>query len=165
MGLLQPHGRCGGFVRRVGLSAAERFIVIHSLGGARASLEAAASLGARVTLASAPGAGTYAGPGWFKAVIEAAAAEFPAAEFSRVLDCGDAAGMVLAALRQDLPRVRFTGPAATAERLADIAAQCNAVLERGPLEPALDLLDQRDPTSLCRAFLAPEPGLPPKRSC
>jgi hypothetical protein len=165
MGLLQSHGRCVGAVRRVGLSTAERFIVIHSLGDARAALEAGASLGVRVTLASAPGAGAYAGPGWFKAVIEAAAAEFPAAEFSHVLDCGEAAGMVLAALRQGLPRVRFTGPAATAERLADIAAQCNAVLEPGPLAPALDLLDQPDPTSSCRAFLAPEPGPLPKRSC
>jgi hypothetical protein len=165
MGLLQPHGRCGGSVRRSGLSAAERFIVVHSLGDARAALEAGASLGVHVTLASAPDAGTYAGPGWFKAAIEAAAAAFPAAEFSHVLDCGDAAGMVLAALRQGLPRVRFTGPAATAARLADIAAQCGAVLERGPLAPALDLLDQRDPASSCRAFLAPEPGPLPKRSC
>jgi hypothetical protein len=165
MGLLQSHGRCVGVVRRVGLNTAERFIVIHSLGDARAALEAAVSLGTRVTLASAPGAGAYAGPGWFKAVIETARGEFPAAEFSHVLDCGDAAGMVLAALRQGLPRVRFTGPAAAAARLADIAAQCNAALERGPLAPALELLDQPDPASLCRAFLAPEPGPPPERSC
>jgi hypothetical protein len=165
VGLLQSHGRCVGAVRRAGLSTAERFIVIHSLGDARAALEAGASLGVQVTLASAPGAGIYAGPGWFKAVIEAARGEVPAAEFSYVLDCGDAAGMVLAALRQGLPRVRFTGPAATAARLADIAAQCNAAIERGPLEPALDLLDQHNAMSLCRAFLAPEPGLLPKRSC
>jgi hypothetical protein len=163
MGLLQPHGRCGGALRRAGLSTAERFIIVHSLGDARAALEAAASLGVRVTLASAPGAGIYAGPGWFKAVIEMAAAEFPGAEFSCLIDCGDAAGMVLAALRQGLPRVRFTGPAATAERLGDIAGQCNAKIERGPLEPVLDLLDRPDPVALCRAFLAQEPASLPKR--
>jgi hypothetical protein len=72
--------------------------------------------------------------------------------------------MVLAALRQGLPRVRFSGPAATAERLADIAEQCNATLERTPLVPALDHHDQRDSASLCRAFLAAEPGPLPKRS-
>lgn len=165
MGLLQPHGRCGRAFRRARLSAAERFIVIHSLGDARAALEAAASLGARVTLTSAPGAGIYAGPGWFKAVVEAAHGEFPAAEFSCLLDCGDAPGMVLAALRQGLRRVRFTGPATTAARLADIAAQCNATLECDPLEPALDLLDQRDPAALCRAFLAKEAARRPERSC
>jgi hypothetical protein len=165
MGLLEPHGRCGGDVRRAGLSTAERFIVIHSLGHARAALEAAAALGVGVTLASAPDAGVYAGPGWFKAVVEMACGEFPAAKCSCVLDCGDAAGMVLAALRQGLPRVRFAGPAATAARLAGIAAQCGAVLERNPLEPALDLLDQHDPETSCRAFLAAERGVLPKRSC
>ncbi len=163
MGFLQPHGRCRGAVRRAGLSTAERFIVIHSLGHARAALEAAASLGVRVTLASAPGAGISAGPGWFKAVIEMARSEFPVVEISCVLDCGDAAGMVLAGLRQGLPRVRFDGPAATAARLADIAAQCGAVLERDPLEPALDLLDRDDPAASCRAFLAAERGAPAKR--
>jgi hypothetical protein len=164
MGLLQPHGRRGGAVRRVGLTTAERFIIVHSLADARAALQAAAALSSGVTLASAPGGGIYAGPGWLKAVIGAAAAEFPTAEFSYVLDCDDAAGMVLAALRHGVKRVRFTGPAATAVRLADIAAQSGAVLERGPLEPALDLLGQGDPAALCRAFLAPEPGAAQKRS-
>ena len=154
MGLLQSHGRRGGALRRAGLSAAERFIVVHSLGDARAALDAATSLGVGVTLASAPGAGIYAGPGWFKAVVETARGEFPGAACSSVLDCGDAPGMVLAALRHGLRRVRFTGPAAAAERLADIAAQYGAVLERAPLLPSLDLLDQGDPASLCRAFLA-----------
>jgi acyl-CoA reductase-like NAD-dependent aldehyde dehydrogenase len=165
MGLLQPHGRRGGAVRRAGLSGAERYIVVHSLGDARAALAAAASLGVGVTLASAPGAGISAGPGWFKAVVEMARGEFPAAACSCVLDCGDAAGTVLAALRQGLRRVVFTGPAATAARLADIAAQCGAVLERGPLEPMIDLLDQRDPAALCRDFLAPRHApLPPGRA-
>jgi hypothetical protein len=164
MGFLQPHGRCGGAVRRAGLNSAERFIVVHSLGDARTALAAAASLGVGVTLASAPGAGISAGPGWFKAVVEMARDAVPAAEFSCVLDCGDAAGMVLAALRQGLPRVLFTGPDATAARLADIAVQCGAVLERGPLEPRLDLLDQRDPAALCRDFLAPHTPLSPARA-
>jgi hypothetical protein len=165
MGLLQPHGRRGGAVRRAGLSRAERFVVVHSLDHARAALEAAASLGVGVTLASAPGAGISAGPGWFKAVVEMARGEVPAAEVSCVLDCGDAAGMVLAALRQGVPRVLFAGPAATTARLADIAAQCGAVLERGPLEPKLDLLDRRDPAALCRDFLAPSHApLPPGRA-
>jgi len=94
-------------------------------------------------------------------VVEMARGELPAAEFSCVLDCGGAAGMVLAALRQGLRRVRFDGPAATADRLADIAVQCGAVIERAPLGPTLDLLDHDDPGTACRAFLA---ALPPARA-
>jgi hypothetical protein len=64
--------------------------------------------------------------------------------------------MVLAALRHGLKRVRFDGPDAVAARLADIAAQRGAAIERGALEPALDLIDRDDPEALCRAFLAAE---------
>ena len=116
-----------------------------------------------VTLASAPGAGVYAGPGWFKAAIEIASSEYPAAEFASVLDCGGEAGMVLAALRHGVSRVRFDGSDAVAARLTDIAGQSGAVIERGALEPALDLLGRDDAETACRAFLAPERDDPPHR--
>ncbi len=164
MGLLQPHGRRGGRLRQARLSTPERFIVIHSPGHARAALAAAASLALPVTLASAPAAGIYAGPGWFKAVVEMAHGDVPAARFSAVLDCGGEPGVVLAALRRGLKRVRFDGSDAVAERLADIAAQCGAVIERMALEPALDLLGCDDPEAACRAFLAAEHEIPPGRS-
>jgi hypothetical protein len=163
MGLLQPHGRCGRRLRQAGLNPAERFIVIHTPGHAHAALAAAASLALPVTLASAPGAGLYAGPGWFKAVIAVARSEFPAVACACVLDCGDEPGMVLAALRHGLKRVRFDGPDAVAARLADIAAQRGAAIERGALEPALDLIDRDDPEALCRAFLAAERHALPDR--
>ena len=165
MGLLQPHGRCGRRLRQAGLSPADRFIVIHSAGHARAALAAASSLVVPVTLASAPGAGIYAGAAWFKAIVDMARDEFPAVRFSYVLDCGGEPGMVLAALRQGLPRVRFVGPDAVAERLADIAAQYHAVIERAAIEPALDLIDQDDPEARCRAFLAAERDSPRERFC
>jgi hypothetical protein len=163
VGVLQSHGRCCGCLRRAGLNTAERFIVIHSPAHARAALAAAASLAVPVTLASAPGAGVYAGSGWFKAAIEIASSEYPAAEFTSVLDCGGEAGMVLAALRHGVPRVRFDGPDAVAARLADIAGQSGAVIERGALEPALDLLGRDDAETACRAFLAAERDAPPHR--
>jgi hypothetical protein len=163
MGVLQPHGRRSRCLRQARLSTAERFIVIHSPAHARAALAAAASLGVPVTLASAPGAGIYAGPGWFKAAIEIARSEYPAVQFMSVLDCGDEAGMVLAALRHGVLRVRFDGPDAVAARLADIAGQCGAVIERGALEPALDLLGRDDIETICRAFLAAERDAPSNR--
>src|SRR6185312_11226338 len=129
-------------------------IIVHSLADARAALGAAAALGIAVTLASAPAAGGYAGPGWWQAMLDLAAADFPEARFDAVLDCGAEPGTVLAALRLGLRRVRFTGNDDAARRLADIAAQQGAVLEREAPEAALDLLDCRDPAAACRAFLA-----------
>ncbi|MBV9901438.1 MAG: hypothetical protein JOZ90_10120 [Alphaproteobacteria bacterium] len=128
--------------------------MIHSLDHARAALAAARAIGARVTLASAEGAGGYAGLGWFKAIIDIAASEYPISEIEAILDCGGEAGTVLAAFRHGLRRVRFTGSDEAAARLADIAAQYGAVLERGALAPTVDLCDAAEPEAACRAFLA-----------
>ncbi|MDE2230234.1 MAG: hypothetical protein KGL11_14495 [Alphaproteobacteria bacterium] len=129
-------------------------IVVHSLDDARAALAAATTLGREVTLASAAGAGTFAGPGWFKALTDEAAREFPAARCDTVLDCGGAAGIALAALRLGLKRVRFAGSAEAARRLQAIAAQLDAVVEEAQEMPALDLRGAREPEALCRAWLA-----------
>jgi hypothetical protein len=91
-----------------------------------------------VTLASAPSAGGYAGPGWFRELIEAAREAVPEARFSALLDCGDEAGTVLAALRAGVEGVIFTGRADVAARLADIARQRGARFETARLA-ALDL--------------------------
>jgi len=127
-------------------------VIVHSLDHARTAVAAAASLGRDVTLVSAPGAGAYAGPLWFKAVVDEAAAAFPGIAVTAVLDCGAEPGTVLAALRAGFRRVIFTGPEAMRARLAEIAAATGAAIE--PRQPgALDLLGQRD-AAACRAFLA-----------
>ncbi|HWG80422.1 MAG TPA: hypothetical protein VN681_11640 [Stellaceae bacterium] len=131
-----------------------RRIIIHSLDHARAALAAAASAGVPVVLASAEGAGGYAGPMWFKALVETALAEHPGTAADAVLDCADEAGTTLAALRAGLKRVRFTGADEVRQRLAAIAAQLGAEIESGAALPALDLLDARDPARACRAYLA-----------
>ena len=153
MGLLQSHGRSRGARRKARLS--RRRIIIHSLAQARAALAAAAERGVPVTLESAPGAGGYAGPGWWTALIAAAQAGHPAADVIAVLDCGEEPGSALAALRAGVRRIRFTGPTETRARLAAIAAQLGAIIE-GPVveENLLDLLDARDPLALSRRFLA-----------
>jgi hypothetical protein len=130
-----------------------RRVVVHSLDHARAAVTAAAALGVPVMLASAPAAGGYAGPAWFKALVEAACAACPEAEVSALLDCGEEAGTVLAALRLGLKRLRFTGPAATRERLAGLAAALDAAIEGDAPDGALDLLAQRDPAAACRVHL------------
>ncbi len=74
-------------------------------------------------LASASGAGSYGGPGWFGALVAAAREAVPGARFSALLDCGDDVGAALAAIRSEIEGVVFTGRVDVARRLADIARQ------------------------------------------
>ena len=135
--------------------AAPKRVIVHSLADARAALAVASELRRPIVLASAQGAGGYAGPLWFKGVVEAAAAEFPEASLSSVLDCADEAGTVLLSLRHGIKRVRFTGSAAARKRLQAIAAKLGAEIETGRPKPALDLRDARDPGAALRAYLVP----------
>jgi len=130
-----------------------RRVVVHSLEHARAALAAAAALQVPVLLASAPGAGAYAGPRWFLALVAEAAAAYPGVLFDVAIDCGDEPGTVLAALRSGCKRVIFHGSEAARARLADIAAAHGAALE-APGAASLDLLDARDPQGACQAYLA-----------
>jgi len=136
---------------------AGRAIIIHSLEHARAALAAAAALEVPVTLASAPGASAYLGPAWFHEVVGLAIAEFPDVQADATIDCADRAGDVLAALRQGLPRVRFTGRKAVATKLAAIAEAQGAELVTGRFR-ALDLRGLTDPETACRAWLGEGQG-------
>ena len=129
-----------------------RVIVFHSLDHARAALAAAAQRGVPVTLRSAPGAVAYAGAGYLKAIVDAAAAENPDVAVSAVIDCGADAGAAMGALRAGWRAILFSGRDDVAARLADMAREAGARLTgEGP--EALDLLDAADPAALCRAFL------------
>jgi hypothetical protein len=103
-------------------------VIVHALVHARA----ATAVRPDVLLLSAPGAGIYAGAGWFAALVRAADGR------ACVLDCGDDAGAVLAAFRAGIPAAVFTGPAAMADRLAAVAQDCGARVLAAP-PPALDL--------------------------
>ena len=125
-----------------------REIVVHSLDHALAALATAKSLALPVTLASAPGAATQAGPGWFKALIDAAHAAHPDVAVTAILDCGVEPGAVMAALRAGLSQLRFDGDDAWRQKLAAMGARF--------VEPAaavLDLCDAANPTAACAAFL------------
>jgi hypothetical protein len=80
-------------------------LVVHGRAQAEWALRVAA--GRPVLLVSAPGAALNAGPGWFKAVIEQAAAQFPSAPFAAALDCAEAPGAALAALRAGFKLIIF----------------------------------------------------------
>lgn len=127
-------------------------VVVHSLDNARQALEAAAELDKPITLVSAPGAAGYAGAAWFRKVVALAAAERPGASYRAVLDCADQPGLVLAALRQGISVVRFTGKRAVVTKLSAIADGYGAEIVTGRLE-ALDLRGQADARAACRAWL------------
>jgi len=130
----------------------ERVIIIHSLEQAVTALKVARELGRPVTLASPPGAAAYTGALWFREVVKQAQLEVPDAEVSSILDCADKPGLVMAAFRQGVLRVRFTGAQETAERLQAMADAESLHLITGPLE-TLDLLDVKDKAAACRDWL------------
>ena len=129
-------------------------VVFHSLAQAEAALLAAGELGVAVTLLSAHSAAGYAGPGWFRSVVQQARAAHPEAQATAVLDCGEFSGLALAALREGVAAIRFSGD--TADKIADIAGQYGArVIAERPA--ALDLARNErrgwDMVRACREWL------------
>jgi len=122
-------------------------VVVHDRAQAEAVLAVAAELGREVWLRSAPDAAAYAGVGYLKALGELVGHEI-------VVDCGDDAGLVMAALRTGCRRLAFSGPAALSERLADMAAQLDAWYRHEEHAPeALVLSPDDDARSRCRRWL------------
>ncbi len=117
-------------------------VVVHGRTQAAWALRVAA--GRPVLLLSAPGAALNAGPGWFKAVLDQAAAEHPGAPFTAALDCAAAPGAALAALRAGFKLVIFDLGHPAAASVLGVARETGAEI-LGIRPQALDLgtLDQR----------------------
>jgi len=90
-------------------------------------------------LLSAPEAGLIAGPGWWRALVGAARAAVPGAEFTAVLDCGEDAGAAQGAIRAGAETIVYTGRGDIAVRLAQIAAPRGAALLTERPAAVLDL--------------------------
>lgn len=123
-------------------------VVIHGPAHAVAALRAAAGLGRPVLLQSPAGAALSHGAPWFREVLAQARAACPEAACEAVLDCADAPGAALAALRLGLRRVRLGAPPEMLDRLAAMGV----LPDRGDA-PVLDLLGHPDPEAACRAWL------------
>jgi hypothetical protein len=139
-------------------------IVVHSLHQAIAALKAAAHAGQPIIIASAPDAGGYVGPGWFKALVAAARNAVPGARFSALLDCGDNVGAALAAIRAEVEGAVFTGRPDAARRLADIARQHAVRFETNRPQKVLDLGEnflaiQENLEGRCAEFLGQRPRI------
>ncbi len=74
-------------------------VIVHGLGMACLALRAGQACCRPVTLLSAEGAAAYAGVGWWRALVAAAHQAVPGCQLTDILDCGDAPGRALEALR------------------------------------------------------------------
>ena len=133
-------------------------VVVHGRAQAEWALRVAA--GRPLLLLSAPGAALNAGPGWFRHVLEQAAAAHPGAPFSAALDCAAAPGAALAALRAGFKLVIFDlgHPAgasvlgAAEEAGAEILGIRPEALDLGALDPR-----RRDDQATLAAYFATVP--------
>jgi hypothetical protein len=109
-------------------------VIVHGPGDVARALAA----GRPLVLLSAPGAALYAGAGWWRALVSTAHRRAPALLAADILDCADAAGRALAALRigQRLLVLDHATPAHAS--VAAAAAVIGATLLDTP-PPALDL--------------------------
>jgi hypothetical protein len=159
MGILEPDERHRGRARSPRLNkagAGARAVVVHCLDHALAALAAAAALEVPVTLMSGPGAAGYAGPDWFLAVQRQARARHPGVEVTAILDCAEAPGRALAALRRGAKAIRLGGNAKASARVAAIALAMGARLDETRYA-LLDLSAVKDPQRAVREFLKGRP--------
>ena len=107
-------------------------VIVHGLDMARAAMLAGRQTGFLPMLLSAPGAGAYAGVGWWRALMRQAAAA------DHILDCGPAPGRALEALRMGQKRLVLQAEPRIWADIAGRAHACGATLYDAP-PPALDL--------------------------
>lgn len=118
-------------VKRLQRRRNRRVAVVGSLAEARAVLSAAASR--PVVLVSPPRAASNLGVGFFRALIDAARAEYPGAAVEAVMDCGDAPGFALSALRMGFTTIVLGGDPRARARVDAIARASGArLLARAP---------------------------------
>ena len=113
-------------------------IHVHDLGQARAALAAARASGATPSWSPARDLAAFAGVGFWHAVATALGQPV-------VIDCGDDAGLAMAALREGCRDLLFTGPEAIAVKLDSMAAQLGGRLRRRLDGDVVALLAEDDP--------------------
>ena len=115
---------------------------MHGLADARSAL----ALGMPVTLLSAPGAGLFAGCLWWREMVAEAHVISSLAGTIDVLDCADASGLALSAVRCGITRLVLWPNAPAWPAVAEIARrQGGFVLQRAP-----DALDLAKPNAIRR---------------
>lgn len=112
----------------------------------------AQELGVAITLMSAPDAVSSLGPAWFRDIVRSLERVYPGVDMETVLDCGDAAGYALAALRAGVKTIRFSGRPSTTKKIEDIAGTYGARLVKHPSR-ILDPRQEREPAAALRNWI------------
>ena len=127
--------------------------IAHTLAHAVAAFSAAAESGQSIVLLSPPHAVRSLGAEGWLALIAQARSRVPAAQVQPILDCADAPGLALAALRVGAPAIRLRARPEVQRKVADIAAFHGASLIADDWPDALDLEQTRDPLASARVWL------------
>ena len=133
-------------------AARRRAVRVHGLGDAMRAGAIAHDLGVAITLFSAPNAVASIGPAWFRGIVRDLEHAYPDLDVEVVLDCGDAAGYAMAALRSGIKIIRFSGSPSTTRKIEDIAATHGARLVRRPSR-ILDTRGEQDTDTALRKWL------------
>ena len=132
--------------------------MVHELAHAVAVRAASQRHGIPVTLVSAPGAAGTGGAGWWRAIITQAQHVVPEADATSILDCADAPGMALAAIREGVKAIALSAPAATLSKVRDIGAQSGVTLQTVDWDNVYDLIGTNDPRAECENHLLKRSG-------
>ena len=128
-------------------------IIVHDLSEARALLRAAAGLTREITLASPPGAGLSYGAPWFAQILAGAKSDDCGLRVTAILDCADAPGVALAALREGLNHLALRGIDPRAGRaLQEIAQAHGGKIYKGRLR-LIDPAKYSSPEAAVTAWL------------
>ena len=123
-------------------------VIVHGLGMAQMAVRTARVCMRPLTLLSAPGAGAYAGVGWWRALVRQAAAD------ADILDCGDAPGRALEALRAGQRLIVLRADPRIWTDIAERTATCGGTLF-AEAPPALDMAERGAERRLATWLQAP----------
>ena len=130
-------------------------VVVENQQQACAAAAAAAAAQLRLDIRSAAWVADAYGPMVFAAMIAAARRAYPDADIRGILDCGDSAGMAMAALRHGLDvGITVADPACAKLRQMAERSGRKVVTGEGPL---LDLRGEPDPFTMCSRWVATLP--------
>lgn len=129
-------------------------VMIHSLPEARLALAAAQDAGLpSLLLLSAPSAGCFMGPAWWRALVTLASSETAGLAVLDLLDCGAAAGRAMEALRIGQHALVLSPACPQRAAVLERARPLRAIV-RSERPPALDL-GARDAGRILEAWVNP----------
>ena len=109
-----------------------RAVRVHGIDDARVACEVARATSAALVLWSPPYGAAQMGPLWFQQMVSLIEEEFPDLSVEAVLDCGDAPGHALAALRQGVALIALTARPAIRGKIEASARIGGARMVRRP---------------------------------